>query len=153
MSFVFRYTGVRVRDMDKAIEFFRDVLGMKLENRINAPWNKGEFANLRSKEGTSKLELNWYAEDSPAAGPYREGDELDHLGFQVEDFDGAMKKLIEAGYPVQIGPIKAGGWRFAFFKVVDGIWLDVFYISPSKKKPKKKTKRKGKAVKRRKRSK
>ena len=146
MRFDFKYAGIRVRDMDKAIEFFRDVLGMKLTHRMKAPWNKGEFANLSSKEGSSYLELNWYADDSPVAGPYREGDELDHLGFRVPDFDEAMKKLSEVGYPIQIGPIKAGDWQFGFFKVIDGIWLDVFSVK-KKKKPKKKT------VKRKKRSK
>lgn len=142
MTFEFRYTGIRIRDMDKAISFFCGVMGMKLENRIKAPWNKGEFANLRSKEGGPRIELNWYANDSPVAGPYREGDELDHLGFLVDDFDLAVKKLTDAGYPIQIGPIKSGGWTFGFFEVIDGIWLDVFHISPPKKKPKEKAKRK-----------
>jgi len=123
MKFEFRYTGIRVRDMDKAIKFLCGVLGMKLQNRIKAPWNKGEFANLRSKEGNPYVELNWYAEDSPAAGPYKEGDELDHLGFRVDDFEEAAKKLTDAGYPIQIGPIKSGTWTFGFFKVIDGIWL------------------------------
>ena len=142
MLFEFRYTGIRVRDMDEAIKFFRGVLGMKVEGRIKAPWNKGEFANLRSKEGGPRLELNWYSDDSPAAGPYREGDELDHLGYLVDDFDAAAKKLTHAGYPIQIGPIKSGAWTFGFFRVIDGIWLDVFQIRSPKRKPTRKTKRK-----------
>ncbi len=142
MMFDFHYTGIRVRDMEKAIEFYRDVLGMKLSHRVKAPWNKGEFAVLKSKEGGPNLELNWYADDSPAAGPYREGEELDHLGFQVPDFDAATKKLTEAGYPIQIGPIKSGSWQFGFFKVIDGIWLDVFCIKEKKKAKAKTAKRK-----------
>ena len=58
MDFKFRYTGVRVRDLDKAIDFFTKTLGMKLQARIKAPWNKGEFASLQSKDGKSWLELN-----------------------------------------------------------------------------------------------
>ena len=46
MRFKFGYTGIRVRDLDKAIQFFTSVLGMKLQGRIRAPLNKGEFANL-----------------------------------------------------------------------------------------------------------
>lgn len=140
MAFDLRYTGIRVRDMDKAIEFFRDVLGMRLTYRRKVPKNKGEFANLSGKEGSAYLELNWYADDSPVAGPYREGDELDHLGFKVPDFEAARKKLTEAGYPVQIGPISAGAWHLGFFKVIDGIWLDVFSITERKKKAKPKAK-------------
>ena len=46
MRFKFGYTGIRVRDLDKAIQFFTSVLGMKLQGRIKAPLNKREFANL-----------------------------------------------------------------------------------------------------------
>ena len=34
MRFKFGYTGIRVRDLDRAIQFFTDVLGMKLQARI-----------------------------------------------------------------------------------------------------------------------
>ncbi len=57
------YVEALTRDMEKAIEFYRDVLGMKLSHRVKAPWNKGEFAVLKSKEGGPNLELNWYADD------------------------------------------------------------------------------------------
>lgn len=136
MEFRFRYTGLRVRDLNGAIDFFTKVLGMKLESRVKAPGNKGEFANLTSKAGKHWLELNWYADDSPVAGPFREGEELDHLGFEVDDFKKALDQLREAGYPVALGPHYAGGWSIAFVKAFDGIWLDVFKM-PSKK-PKKK---------------
>ena len=75
------------------------------------------------------------------AGPYSEGEQLDHLGFQVDDFKGAIERLKEAGYPPVIGPIKTGNWDFAFVKAVDGIWLDVFHIGKPKKRKKKARKR------------
>lgn len=37
--------GPRVRDRDKAIEFFVGVLGMKLRPRVDATWSRGYFAN------------------------------------------------------------------------------------------------------------
>src|SRR5271157_2871213 len=98
------YSGIRVRDIDGAINFFTKVLGKTLESRVKIPKNKGEFANLTSKDGKHWLELNWNADDSPVAGPFREGEELDHLGFQVDDFDKALNLLKEAGYPVVLGP-------------------------------------------------
>jgi len=134
MEFKFGYTGVRVRNMDEGIKFFTKLLGMKVQARIKAPWNKGEFANLVTGDGKHWLELNWYADDSPFAVPFREGDELDHLGFEVDDFDGALKRLNEAGYPTLIGPTKAGNWNVAFVKGIDGIWLDVYHITPRRKK-------------------
>jgi lactoylglutathione lyase len=138
----FGYTGIRVRDLERAVEFFTKVLGMKVEGRVPAPWNKGEFVNLTTPDEKHWLELNWYADDSPIAGAYSEGEQLDHLGFEVDDFEGTLKRLNDAGYPTLIGPTKAGKWSFAFVKAVDGIWLDIFKIEKTKKrKPKPLTKK------------
>jgi lactoylglutathione lyase len=125
----FSYTGLRVRDLDKAIDFFTNVLGMKLRARVEAPWNKGVFANLGYEDGSDHyLELNWYAPDSPHFSEFVEGDQLDHLGFRVRDFAGTLKKLEDAGYPVEIGPIHQDKWHVAFVKGVEGIWLDVYQV-------------------------
>ncbi len=130
MKLKFGYTGIRVRDLDGAIQFFTKYLGMKLQARIKAPWNKGEFANLVSPGEKHWLELNWYADDSPVAGPFREGEELDHLGFAADDFEGTLRRLNEAGYPTKIGPIKAGNWDVAFVKGFENIWFDIYRINP-----------------------
>jgi catechol 2,3-dioxygenase-like lactoylglutathione lyase family enzyme len=123
----FGYTGLRVRDIDKAIEFFTNVLGMKLREKIEAPWNKGVFANLGYDGDGHYLELNWYAKDSPHNTEFVEGDQLDHLGIRVKDFDGTLKKLQDAGYPVKIGPIHED-WDVAFVKGYEGIWLDIYKV-------------------------
>ena len=130
----FVYTGVRVRDMDRAIDFFTRVLHMRLEGRVKVRWTKGEFANLESGDGKHWLELNWYADDSLVEGPFREGDELDHLGFEVDDFDGMLGALKAEGYEPKHS-YAGRGWHIAFIPVVDGLWLDVFHRD---KKPRKK---------------
>lgn len=145
MKSAFMYTGIRVRDLDRAIDFFTRVLGMEVHNRVKARWTKGEFANLVSGDGQHWLELNWYADDSPVEGPFREGDELDHLGFEVEDLEEALERLKAEGYAVKHGPYHGGGWHYAFVPVIDGLWLDVFHRDP--KRPKKKKKKKAKPAK------
>jgi lactoylglutathione lyase len=137
MKAQFVYTGVRVRDLDRAVDFFTRVLGMKLEGHVKVAWTKGEFANLKSSDGRHWLELNWYAADSPVEGPFREGDELDHLGFEVADFGAALARLKEEGYVPKRDPYHGGGWHIAFVPVVDGLWLDVFHRDP---KPQRKAK-------------
>ena len=102
---------------------------MKLQSRIKAPANKGEFANLLTPDERHWLEINWYADNSPVAGPFKEGDELDHLGFEVVDFGRAVRRLEAAGYPPVIGPIEDGEWKVAFFRVIDGIWLDIYHVA------------------------
>ena len=134
MKFHFGYTGLRVRDLDQAIGFFTKMLGMKMRARVPAPGNKGEFANLVTGDGKHWLELNWYADNSPVAGPFKAGDELDHLGFEVDDFEGALRRLKEAGYPPAIGPVHEGNWDVAFVRGVEGIWLDIYRIHRSRRK-------------------
>jgi lactoylglutathione lyase len=129
----FGYTGLRVQDMDKAIEFFTNVLGMKLRSRVEATWNKGVFANLGYDGEEHYLELSWYAADSPHYTKFVEGDQLDHLGIKVMDFDGTLKTLKDAGYPVKIGPIHEGKWHIAFVRGYEGIWLDVYNVDDDRK--------------------
>lgn len=147
MKSAFMYTGIRVRDLDRAIDFFTRVLGMTVQARIKLGRTKGEFANLLSDDGTHWLELNWYAADSPVEGPFREGDELDHLGFEVEDLPAALRLLKAEGYVPRYGPYHAGGWDYAFVPVVDGLWLDVFHRGPEP--PRRKAKPAGKERRRR----
>ena len=124
----FGYTGIRVRDLDGAIEFFTKYLGMRLRSRVKSRWTKGEFASLVSQKEKHWLELNWYADDSPIATPFKEGEELDHLGFAAVDFEGLLKKLNDAGYPTKIGPLKYGVWEAAFVQGFENIWLDIYRI-------------------------
>ncbi len=71
------------------------------------------------------MELNWYAEDSPYAGPYGEGEELDHLAFQVDDLDRAMEYLEEQGYPEALRREGEDGvWTYV--KDPDGIYIELF---------------------------
>ena len=104
------------------------MLGMRLRKRIEAPYNKGVFANLGYNEEHHYLELSWYAPDSPHYTEFIEGDQLDHLGIKVKDFDGTLKRLEDAGYPVKIGPIHEGRWHIAFVKGFEGIWLDIYKV-------------------------
>lgn len=104
---------------------------MKLESRMKAPWNKGEFDNLTSKAVKHWLELNWYADGSTVVGPFREGENFDHLGCQADDFNKALDIwLKEAGYLVVLGSHYVGGWSFAF----EGIrWTLARYLQNAKK--------------------
>lgn len=113
----FSYTGLRVRDLDRSIAFYRDVVGLRLLRRVREPAHRGEFAMLEDPRTGQTLELNWYAADSPVARPYpdTEGEELDHLGFHVPDVGAAVR-----------GPQVDGEYVVAFVKDPDGIWVELF---------------------------
>lgn len=126
--FVWQYTGLRVRDLDRSIAFYRDLIGLRFLRRVKEPAHRGEFAMLEDPRNGQTLELNWYAADSPVAGPYpeQEGEELDHLGFQVSDVAAAVRFLTDHGFPPVRGPTLDGEYVVAFVRDPDGIWIELY---------------------------
>jgi lactoylglutathione lyase len=117
----FDYTGIGVRNLDASINFYIEKLGMQLMNRCDIKETKGEIAELKTPEGNQKLELNWYADRKD----YKNGDEVDHLAFTVEDVDAALAELKSQGVEVAMEPFNEGSGRLAFIKDPDGIWIEL----------------------------
>ncbi len=113
--------------MDRSIAFYRDVLGMEVLQRQKVPETSGEWAELKSPESPHLLELNWYPEGSTFfKGPYRNGDELDHLAFACDDVDSAYNGLIAKGARAGLPPFLEGDSKLAFVQDPDGIWIELF---------------------------
>ena len=100
MKTKFKYTGIRVKDLDAAIAFHTKVLRMKYRGRNDIEATKETVADLVSEEGGFALDLNCYEKGSPYATNYSVGEGLDHLPFQVEDLEGALAEAKKAGHPV-----------------------------------------------------
>ena len=127
MRFVFAYVGVQVRDLERSLAFYRDVLGMAVRRRQKVPETQGEWAELETPGSHQLLELNWYPEGSKHfKGPYRHGDELDHLAFDCEDADAAYRELVARGAKPALPPFtEEKGSRLAFVQDPDGIWIEL----------------------------
>jgi len=123
MSGIFIYTGITVRDLDRSIKFYTEIMGMKLLAKIKNPYTNGEFAELGSAENEIPvLELNWYEDQSE----YRSGDELDHLGFLVGDAKKELERLRSLGVEIAKEPYESSNHIVFFAKDPDGIWLEIF---------------------------
>lgn len=119
----FRYTGIRVRDMDRSIAFYTDLMGMKVTFRMNIRETGGKIAVLKSPRGTQRLELNWY----PRRGrhrTYRNGDELDHLAFSVPDVR-AFLRTHRGRAKVVMKPFREGRDWLAYITGPDGEWIEL----------------------------
>ncbi|MCI4344380.1 MAG: VOC family protein [Thermoplasmata archaeon] len=114
------YTGLRVRDLARARRFYCEGLGLTF-TRAGRMAAGGQWEELKDPVSGQVLELNFY----PDQPPYREGDELDHLGFQVEDMEGTIERLEAMGAQVRIAPFQEGGVRLAFLSDPDGIWVEL----------------------------
>lgn len=115
------YTGLRVRDIDRSIAFYREALGMELQFKFKIKETGGRVAYLVSPGGTQKLELNWY----PGAFPLRKGDELDHLGFKTGDLRDTHARLLARGAHVTIPTFREGSSLLTFYEDPDGIPIEV----------------------------
>ena len=124
MKTKFKYTGIRVKDLDASIAFYTNVLGMKVLGRDRFEATKGTVADLVSEEGGFVLELNHYEKGSPYATNYAVGEGLDHLCFKVEDLDKALAEAKKAGHPVVLD-IKTGTSRWAYIEDPNGIWIEL----------------------------
>jgi len=125
MKAKFIYTGIRVKNMEKSIEFYTKLLGMKVTGRTKIETTKGEVVGLVSEDGGHLLELNYYGRGSEFDTKYAVGDGLDHLAFQVEDLKKAISEAEKAGYPLVLD-MKTKTSRWTYIKDPNGIYIELF---------------------------
>ncbi len=115
------YTGIRVRDLARSIRFYTEGLGLRL-GRSGRMAAGGIWQELIDPDSGVILELNFY----PGDPPYREGDELDHLGFRVNRLEDWIPRLLALGARVRIPAFREGGDRLAFLSDADGVWIELY---------------------------
>jgi lactoylglutathione lyase len=119
------YTGIRVKDLDKSIEFYTKLLGMKQTGRQKIEATGGEVASLASEDGGHEIELNYYPPGSRFYSNYVVGEGLDHLAFKVENLDKFLEEASKAGYPSAVD-MKTGTSHWAYVEDPNGIYVEVF---------------------------
>lgn len=121
VEFSLRYTAIRVTDLDRALDFYLNVLGMRLDTRIKVPETNGELAIVKSEGSNHWLEINWYADQE-----YRSGDELDHIAFEVPNLDEALSELKLKGIEriSYLRDTKKSRWTY--IADPDGNWIEIF---------------------------
>jgi lactoylglutathione lyase len=123
------HTMVRVKDLDAALDFYCDKLGLKEVRRVERP--QGRFTlvflaapgDLTSGEGALtdlrpcvELTYNWDPED------YGGGRNFGHLAYRVEDIYAACSRLMEGGVVINRPP--RDGYM-AFVRSPDGISIEL----------------------------
>ncbi len=125
MKFIFSYVGIRVTNLQKSIDFYTKLLGMKVVDQGKIEQTKGETVALVSEKSDFVLELNYYEENSPYNTKYTAGEGLDHLGFKVDNLEKALEEAKLAGYRI-ILEMKADNNRWVYIEDPDGIWIELY---------------------------
>lgn len=125
MKSKFTYVGIRVTNLQRSIDFYTKVLGMKVTGGGKIGQTKGETVDLQSEKDGFVLELNYYDPDSAYNTKYFVGEGLDHLAFKVDNLDKALEEARLAGYRTNL-QMKSDGGRWAYIEDPDGIWIELF---------------------------
>ena len=125
MKTIFTYTGIRVKDLEKSVEFYTQVLGMKETGRGEIKAANGQVVSLVSKDGGPELEMNFYGTGSKFATNYDVGEGIDHLAFKVDDLDKALDEARKLGYPTAL-EMKGETSRWAYIQDPNGIFIELF---------------------------
>ena len=123
------YTGIQVRELRRSLRFYRS-LGLKVTNRGTMA-HGGKWVQMKESSTGQKLELNWYPKRSRFYERYKNGSELDHIGFIVDDVEKWFKLLIKRGAKPAAKPFGDESETLAYVKDPDGIWIEL--IGPPKK--------------------
>jgi lactoylglutathione lyase len=120
------HTRYRVKDLEKTVAFYRDVLGLK-EIRRHTSGRGSQLVFLRAPESAEEIELCKFDE----SGPVVVGPDLTHLAFEVEDLDKFAREAAAKGYPLSDGPHKSsGGGVIAFIDAPEGYEIELIQPGP-----------------------
>ncbi len=118
------HTMLRVGDLEKSLEFYTQVLGMKLLRRKDYPDGKFTLAFVGYQDEASgtvlELTYNW------GTGQYDLGEGFGHIAIEVDDAYLACEETRKRGGKVtrEAGPMKHGTTVIAFVEDPDGYKIE-----------------------------
>lgn len=119
------HTMLRVGDLDRSIEFYTDVLNMKLLRRKDYPDGRFTlaFVGYGDESDNSVIELthNWDTDQ------YHLGDGFGHIAVEVDDVYRATDRIRQQGGKIlrDAGPMNAGTTIIAFVEDPDGYPIEL----------------------------
>jgi len=116
---------LRVGDLDRAISFYTQVLGMKLLRTTERPEQKYSlaFVGYGSNPDHAELELTY----NHGVERYEQGSAYGHIAIEVPDAAAACARIRAAGGNVtrDAGPVQGGTTVIAFVTDPDGYKIEL----------------------------
>jgi len=125
-SFRFLHTMIRVFDLEKSLDFYTRLMGMKLLRRRDVPEGKYTicFVGYGEDDTNTVVELthNWDQKE-----PYGIGSGFGHLAIGMRDIYKVCEGLAQEGVkiPRPPGPLKFGTTHIAFIEDPDGYKIEL----------------------------
>lgn len=114
----FLHSMIRVKDIDKSLKFYTELLNMKLDHKKRL--EDCELYFLNDEDGCCQLELT-YNDDTPTEG-YKNGNAFGHFAFSIDSFEKFTDKMNKFGWKYLYEPfdLNGKGSKIAFIQDPDG---------------------------------
>ena len=125
---VFTHTSIRTSNMDRSIDFYTRLMGLKLLGRHEVPQNNAEIAFLQDPEGKgAKLELTFYRKQRKFIQADYEDRLFDHIAFEVRNMEQTIGIMRKEKITITDEPFKLGsaGSMIAFIEDPDGTLIEL----------------------------
>ena len=110
------HTRYRVNDLERTVQFYKDVLGLAEVRRHRSP-RGSELVFLKAPGSEELIELCCF----PAGGPVQVQPDLTHLAFEVDSLEDFGRHLARLGLKYSDGP----GGGIAFIDAPEGYEIEL----------------------------
>ena len=125
---MFVHASIRTSNIDRSINFYTRLLGLKLLSRREIPRNNAEIAFLQDTEGKgASLELTFYRKQKKFIQADYEDRLFDHLAFEVKDMEKTLTVMRKEKVTITDEPFKLSpdGPLIAFVEDPDGTLIEL----------------------------
>ena len=125
---MFVHASIRSSDLERSIDFYTRLLGLKVLSRREIKQTNAEIVFLQDPDGKGcTLELTFYRDQKKFVQPEYQERLFDHLGFTVSDINQTIvslrkEKVIVTDEPFKLGP---NGPTIAFVEDPDGTVIEL----------------------------
>ncbi len=121
------HTRIRVRDLERSIAFYRDVLGLEEAGRQTSP-RGNQLAFMLDPESGHEIELCF----QPGEPDFKFPEDIFHIALAVGDLTEVGKRLEARGIPFTDGPhFSERGSALAFIDDPDGYEIELLQEPPA----------------------
>ena len=127
-ALLFSHTSIRTSNMERSIDFYVRLIGLKLVSRREISQNSAEIAFLQDPEGKgARLELTFYRKQQKFVQADYEERVFDHIACDVRSLEETVSRMRKEGVTITDEPFKLGpkGPLIAFIEDPDGTLIEL----------------------------